>query len=307
MSLIIYSSPAPPQDLEIIQPEDSEVKIKELFPNCPALNNDILNLCLNPLNTSKKKTLRQINKNWNKLFKNDLERLKSEKVKKIYYSVFGSEKVLPQLKSILFKMAESPEMTPMELIREFGKIHRDYVVLNRIRIALKEYPAWLPPPIGQGNFPSENEFARIRTLDLSHCHLGSLPDLVLKCKNLTELNLSGNRMYSFANLKKLTNLKKLYLMNNEMLNLPDELWELTKLETLYISDNRIKSISEKIASLKNLKYIRIDENPIESLPQIMKDMNIHIFDNGLLPKKLFPEKKDQQKGDDQQTETCTIQ
>ncbi len=60
-------------------------------------------------------------------------------------------------------------------------------------------------------------------------------------------------------------LKTVYLYNNKLDSLPDELWEIASLETLVVSSNQLVNIPDGLGKLFNLKKISFRHNRIEHL------------------------------------------
>jgi internalin A len=78
-----------------------------------------------------------------------------------------------------------------------------------------------------------------KTLDISQCGLTSIPESV----------------------RSLTNLRKLYLYENQLTALPEWIGELSNLKILHLEKNRLKSIPDSIASLSSLEVLEAGRNP----------------------------------------------
>ncbi|ORX84863.1 L domain-like protein [Anaeromyces robustus] len=94
------------------------------------------------------------------------------------------------------------------------------------------------PP--DSNYNTENNLS----LNLSGKNLKQIPFGIYMMNTLNVLDISGNQIIKIPPLlKKLTNLKKLYIQNNPNLNyFPDFLWEMKYLEELKIDGRLIKDL-----------------------------------------------------------------
>ena len=92
----------------------------------------------------------------------------------------------------------------------------------------------------------------LRGLGLSRCRLQEIPDLVCRMHNLDVLNLAGNQIVS----------------------IPDSLYDLKRLKVLWLRSNRIRELSVKILQLENLRALDVEGNPIESPPPEIAKGNI---------------------------------
>ena len=93
------------------------------------------------------------------------------------------------------------------------------------------------------NFYSESENKTILPIPSKIEKLSALKSLSWSC-NISDLPIT---------LKKLKNLKKLNLINNNIETLPDFLFQMNNLEDLWISSNKLKSLPENISGMVNLK------------------------------------------------------
>eukprot|EP00741_Cyanophora_paradoxa_P002333 tig00000600_g2263.t1 len=82
--------------------------------------------------------------------------------------------------------------------------------------------------------------------------------------NIRELNLSGNKLtrISGTELAKLTNLEKLYMMNNQLTALPPEIGCLVDLRALRVSGNQLAALPPEIGCLPALKELYVHKNPV---------------------------------------------
>ena len=88
------------------------------------------------------------------------------------------------------------------------------------------------------------------------------------------LCISQNKVsHLSANIRKLTNLKKLDISKNLVKEIPKSLDKLTKLEYLDISHNRFQSLPCSMLNLRNLR-IFILEWFLYASPQIPKDVDL---------------------------------
>ncbi|CEI89483.1 hypothetical protein RMCBS344292_03838 [Rhizopus microsporus] len=77
----------------------------------------------------------------------------------------------------------------------------------------------------------------------------------------------------------LNQLTSLLLQNNNIKELPDELWKLTSLEELNLGYNKIKKIPKEVGLLINLKELYLHNNEIQELPtQIGRLKHLSVLD-----------------------------
>ena len=65
----------------------------------------------------------------------------------------------------------------------------------------------------------------------------------------------------------LSNLKELYLRNNNLTSLNESIGNLSNLKTLIISNNNLTSLPESIGSLSNLRELELSNNNLTSIPE----------------------------------------
>ena len=70
------------------------------------------------------------------------------------------------------------------------------------------------------------------------------------------------------------NLKELNLVGNQIIELPQFLFEMKSLEILNISGNPIESLPQEIGLLSNLKVLYIEDTKITFLPKELLKLNL---------------------------------
>ncbi|TFG20314.1 MAG: leucine-rich repeat domain-containing protein [Promethearchaeota archaeon] len=91
----------------------------------------------------------------------------------------------------------------------------------------------------------------VKQLNLTYCELRSIPSII----------------------RKLSNLKAIYLYGNVLCKLPDWIEDLMELEWIDVSSNYIVSLPESIGNLKKLYHFDISFNRIDRLPESMSQLN----------------------------------
>ena len=99
-------------------------------------------------------------------------------------------------------------------------------------------------------------------LNLSNQGLTSLPADVLSMTQLTDLNLSNNKLTGAlpAEIRRLSKLRNLNVSHNQMTGIPAEIGQLSRLETLDHSYNQITGMPYEIGNLTNLKTLNLTGN-----------------------------------------------
>lgn len=110
----------------------------------------------------------------------------------------------------------------------------------------------------------------LKTIDICNTGLSSIPEIINKFTNLSELNLGYNNIFFLPEeICSLKNLSKLIINNNHLTNLPENIGELTLLEELKLRHNYLNELPESIKLLHNLKYIDLYNNEFEMVPEII--------------------------------------
>lgn len=148
----------------------------------------------------------------------------------------------------------------------------------------KEFSEWFDE-----NFVELN---KITYLNLSDEEGGNeivcLPDQLSRLENLKILSLRNNSLSSFNVISKIKNLENLYLENNKIEVIPDEISQLKKLKNLYLSGNQISKISPKIEEL-NLGVIDMRGNGLLTIEVFPSKMNVKVMRLGQTPIQRQPE------------------
>lgn len=103
-------------------------------------------------------------------------------------------------------------------------------------------------------------------LDLRGMGLTKLPADVLDRTDLTELDLSDNRLTGAlpAEIGRLRNLRTLDASGNQMTGVPAEVGRLSELETLDLSDNRLTGLPLELGNLKKLRVLDLRGNDVSA-------------------------------------------
>jgi len=107
----------------------------------------------------------------------------------------------------------------------------------------------------------------LQILHLSNNQLQEIPEGIKYLINLKDLYLSHNKIQEISpDVKYLTNLQNLYLSHNKIQEIPTEIQYLTNLQNLSLSYNKIQKIPTEIQYLTNLQNLFLSYNRIQEIP-----------------------------------------
>ncbi|MEN7550548.1 leucine-rich repeat domain-containing protein [Rapidithrix thailandica] len=94
-----------------------------------------------------------------------------------------------------------------------------------------------------------------------------------------------------ARIRRLKNLKKLYLSHNHITSIPDEIQGLTSLQVLELNENKLTSLPEVVGNLSSLHELQLYGNGLTSLPENIVNLsnNLRILNLGKNSFTSFPE------------------
>ncbi|KAI3692058.1 hypothetical protein L6452_31867 [Arctium lappa] len=100
-----------------------------------------------------------------------------------------------------------------------------------------------------------------------------LPTSLGKLSNITELNLSDNKITALpSSISNLTALTNLDVHSNQLTDLPDSLGQLVNLLDLDLHANRLKSLPESFGNLLNLMNLDLSSNYFTHLPDFIGNL-----------------------------------
>ncbi|MBN1602128.1 MAG: leucine-rich repeat domain-containing protein [Chitinispirillaceae bacterium] len=97
--------------------------------------------------------------------------------------------------------------------------------------------------------------------------LTSIPDAVCNSPTLEKLSVRDNRVTDISHVSRCTTLVYLYMDNNNIRSLPEDLGSLSKLEVLTFSRNQISYIPKSINGCTALRKLDCTSNRIHKLPE----------------------------------------
>ena len=112
------------------------------------------------------------------------------------------------------------------------------------------------------------ENGQVEELKLNDLGLtGAVPAEIGRLSALRMLDLIDNQLTSMpAEIGELTSLERLYLRGNQLTSLPTEIWQLTSLQVLGLSDNQLTSLPAEIGQLTSLEMLLIRGNQLTTVP-----------------------------------------
>lgn len=91
--------------------------------------------------------------------------------------------------------------------------------------------------------------------------------------DITDLYLKENLISKLPNdIGMLIHLESLYMSGNDITELPKEISKLKCLKCLDVSGNRLKRIPNEIGEVRNLKFLILDENELTELPLRLSEL-----------------------------------
>ncbi|XP_026176289.1 PH domain leucine-rich repeat-containing protein phosphatase 2 isoform X2 [Mastacembelus armatus] len=146
----------------------------------------------------------------------------------------------------------------LEAVPEYLFYSQDITHLN-----LRHNFMRLKEPGGLLNLP---RFSQLKSLNLSHNHLGVFPECVCEILTLTELNLSCNNLHTVpVQICNLQSLQTLSLDGNHLSSLPEELGGLAQLNSLGLSFNNFSHIPAVLERLSAVDKLAMAGNRVETL------------------------------------------
>jgi Leucine-rich repeat (LRR) protein len=107
-----------------------------------------------------------------------------------------------------------------------------------------------------------NQMPSLTSLCISDNKLTSLPTFLLRSRKLTEVILHGNPWRFPANLLAAQwGNKRLDLRMQRLKSLPMEIFDMTPLTELFLSNNDLVGLPQEIENLTNLKHLDLFDNP----------------------------------------------
>ena len=133
-----------------------------------------------------------------------------------------------------------------------------------------------------------NDFELVKRLDFFEDERDYPPSffIVIKDKHIIGLDIHCNQLEEFPkSIFKLTHLKKLYLDNNKISIIPDDIGELKSLVDLSLSGNVLTNVPHSIRKLKSLKNLGLERNELKEFPDVFEEYcsleNIYLSFNHL--------------------------
>jgi len=216
-----------------------------------------------------------VNKELSELFRKiENDRIRAEKAeKKATEAKIAAGKVQEDLETTLLEVRKQKESAESNLKTAEMFRQKSDASLFRAAVLAKHTAA-------QALFEKKNKtefnftkikFASITQLNFDGWGINRLPEDIVKCQNLQNLNLSNNgEMDIIDAFQKISSLKKLQIIElhfSGIKNLPVQIGELENLQSLDLSFNKLNNLPSEIGNLKNLKKLNLKYNPISENEQ----------------------------------------
>lgn len=116
--------------------------------------------------------------------------------------------------------------------------------------------------------PTLEFLGKLEELNLQCNRLKVMPD-VSNCVKLYTLDVSVNVITEFDGkmLNNLMTLRVLYLSNNKLVSLPEEVCNLVALTSLDVSNNSLNELPSNLCNLKHLRHLLVAENLLPTIPR----------------------------------------
>jgi Leucine-rich repeat (LRR) protein len=109
-------------------------------------------------------------------------------------------------------------------------------------------------------------------LKLRHNEIKYIPMNLGNCIHLQHIDLTKNNIEEIPDISNLKFLQKLWLGENKIRIIPDNIVELTELQELILYDNQITRIPTDINKLNKLQKLYLHHNQITQLPSALGDL-----------------------------------
>ncbi|WP_276373400.1 leucine-rich repeat domain-containing protein [Chryseolinea sp. H1M3-3] len=112
----------------------------------------------------------------------------------------------------------------------------------------------------------------IRHIGLYNLRIRRIPRQVFKCKNLTELDISGCKIRRLPNaLNDLKRLEILVINKSKLRRLKIDVSENNSIKELDLAYNNLKKIPIDLIKLKSMEYLNISGNKVKRIPKFLSD------------------------------------
>ena len=124
------------------------------------------------------------------------------------------------------------------------------------------------------------DFSKLKNLeylDLYNCNIKTIPPGLAKLPKLKSLNLSSNQIQDCKIDNLPLSLKSIYLSNNNLKKIPDDLLIHQNINHISVNDNQIENIENLLNYSKQIFILDISNNKIASLPEECSKLKIDRF------------------------------
>jgi internalin A len=114
---------------------------------------------------------------------------------------------------------------------------------------------------------------RETSLDLSSLGLTELPESLAQLSQLKKLYLYNNQFTSLPeSLARLSQLQALNLDDNKLTALPESVAQLSQLQALSLTRNKLTTLPESVIRLSRLRFLYLDRNLMTTLPEALRKL-----------------------------------